>query len=344
MGNTTTTNNKKKKSNARKLIPAIGMLMTSAAMLTTSTYAWFTMNKEVSITGITLTASVPETLEISLGSKADGKLPSQNAGTNVITVQEPSNDDSGSDWSNTVDIATYYRVNSPNNAINFGQLVPVSSTNGVNMFFTSDAVGDGKSIKDTAKFTKETNQLISSGPNRYYLDIPVWFRSTATSAAEANVSLSVKATITNTGAEGDQTVLYKAARVSILNADKSESEGVILPEGASYNQAGKAVVKQGTISTDEDNKKSTYYGDVDSVIQTGQEGADTVVQVPKRVDNGNYDNTNTRHGAMKPMIVRIWLEGEDASCFNPNAGQSFKISLEFKDKAAQTNQSGQSNS
>ena len=40
----------------KKLIPAIGMLLLSACMLVTSTFAWFSMNTEVSATNMTITA------------------------------------------------------------------------------------------------------------------------------------------------------------------------------------------------------------------------------------------------------------------------------------------------
>ena len=46
----------KKNSAKKKLIPAACMLAVSAAMLATSTYAWFTMNKEVTVTGLNLQA------------------------------------------------------------------------------------------------------------------------------------------------------------------------------------------------------------------------------------------------------------------------------------------------
>lgn len=40
----------------KKLIPAIGMLMLSAVMLVTSSFAWFSMNENVSVTGMSVTA------------------------------------------------------------------------------------------------------------------------------------------------------------------------------------------------------------------------------------------------------------------------------------------------
>ena len=50
------TNNKKKGNTAKKLIPAAMMLAVSASMLGTSTYAWFSMSKTVTITGMEVTA------------------------------------------------------------------------------------------------------------------------------------------------------------------------------------------------------------------------------------------------------------------------------------------------
>ena len=40
----------------KKLIPAIGMLLLSACMLVTSTFAWFSMNEKVTATGMSVTA------------------------------------------------------------------------------------------------------------------------------------------------------------------------------------------------------------------------------------------------------------------------------------------------
>ncbi|MGN0587681.1 MAG: hypothetical protein ACI4JF_10375 [Oscillospiraceae bacterium] len=52
----------------KKLIPAVAMLALSVVTLSTSTYAWFTMNKEVQMTGLNMTAATGEGMEISLAS------------------------------------------------------------------------------------------------------------------------------------------------------------------------------------------------------------------------------------------------------------------------------------
>lgn len=63
---------KKSKTN-KKLASAAAMLLLSAAMLGTSTYAWFTMNKEVTVTGMKLKATAEQGLVISDYTKADWK-------------------------------------------------------------------------------------------------------------------------------------------------------------------------------------------------------------------------------------------------------------------------------
>lgn len=50
------TNTKKKKGNKMKLLSAVGMLTVSAAMLVSSTFAWFSMNKSVKAQTMSLTA------------------------------------------------------------------------------------------------------------------------------------------------------------------------------------------------------------------------------------------------------------------------------------------------
>ncbi len=55
----------------KKLIPALVLLLVSAVLLSTSSYAWFSMNKMVSATGMSITAQVPSSLLISLTGNED---------------------------------------------------------------------------------------------------------------------------------------------------------------------------------------------------------------------------------------------------------------------------------
>ena len=115
------TNEKKNTSAKKKLIPAVAMLTTSAVMLSTATYAWFTMSREVEVTGIKLTATTPQTIEISLGKATTG---------NTLTAGQeataPGTDETL--WSHTAATGSVYK--------DFGKLIPASSVNGSDMFYS----------------------------------------------------------------------------------------------------------------------------------------------------------------------------------------------------------------
>lgn len=57
----------------KKLIPALCMLLVAAALMGTSTYAWFTMNTDVDVTGMNVTAATPSSLYISKDSNMANK-------------------------------------------------------------------------------------------------------------------------------------------------------------------------------------------------------------------------------------------------------------------------------
>jgi hypothetical protein len=75
-------NNKKKANTAKKLLPAAMMLAVSASMLGTSTYAWFSMNKTVSVQSMSISAkSADAIIEISAnGSDFHNALATGNGG------------------------------------------------------------------------------------------------------------------------------------------------------------------------------------------------------------------------------------------------------------------------
>jgi len=163
-------NNNNKSSARKKLIPAAGSLMISAAMLSTSTYAWFTMSREVEVKNIKMTATVPEDIQISLGKlavtgtpatavtedKSDANCLVNSTGVLYATSGSVAGDcnvaapENSWDWSNSADISAYYDI---------GRLIPASSYDGTDIFFTPDANGVGKTVKGTANYIKATDKL-----------------------------------------------------------------------------------------------------------------------------------------------------------------------------------------
>jgi len=356
---------KKNTSPAKKLIPAVGMLAVSASMLATSTYAWFTMSREVELKNIQMTATVPEDVQISLGAITDSsdtvKLANDKGVLTMVSnaATTPATD---YDWSNIANVGAYYQ---------FGRLIPASSTDGADIFFTPDAKGDGKTVKEGAKYYqadganaatyKATSHAYTSdekgssvvgatwatyNPNTgwnttnddgYYIDIPIWLRT----SSKANVALQVTGFVVagdtatakepvSTITDGD--VLKNAVRVAILDtSDATVSKLIDLKDAAT---GGSSILNwygtNGVADTGETNAQAVKsvtsgaakYGDGD----IGTAASDTLnVTAATAAQNG--------YGDACPYIVRVWLEGEDPDCWNGTAGQDWQIALKFTNPA-----------
>jgi hypothetical protein len=263
-----------KPSAKKKLIPAAGSLLISAAMLSTSTYAWFTMSKEVEVTGIKMTATVPENLEISLGDNTgltDSSLTLGDGATEYrvkytdITAPDgaangstdPATITNTTDWYNTVDFSEHYVA---------GKLKPVSSTDGNYLFKTTDAITKGKDVSNVATFATLTeddeadlyalrsltdNEGKRAGESTdrdftiegnlaegYYIDFPVWFRTSAKANSNEEVNgtsgyvttdtvsylnLGVIANIKQRTASDASEDLFHAVRVAVLPSGSATS-------------------------------------------------------------------------------------------------------------------------
>ena len=256
----TTNNNKKKSSAARKLIPAIGMLTVSAMMLSSSTYAWFTMNKDVEVTGLQMQATASNGLEISLGAIGT------QAGNKAISVDVPAKDDIS--WKRAIAVSEYYKE--------VGKLLPASSDNALNVYkvpaenvyagghaVEADADVTTASKDDSATMTLQTynagtNSLATIGEglpktssDNYtaaeesaargnYIDIPMWIR--AANSTATNIYATVTITDPNTENGSD---LVKAVRVAIIpvsSATNSTDACAVGYTSTTYSGTDKATV------------------------------------------------------------------------------------------------------
>jgi len=217
------------------------------------------MSKEVEVKNIQMTATVPEDIQLSLGTIADaaeGTSLAKNTGYLSGTVAaDPA---SPYDWSNIADISRYY---------SFGKLIPASSNNGLNIFYTPDASGVGRGMKEGARYfqacegktqyqTGGTTEY-SSGNNGaaatahintetawtattatawnvtnddgYYIDIPIWLRTSSTNSQSIYVyGFACDRTEENNSDVDD---LYKAVRVAILSATTADSTETYAVDG-----------------------------------------------------------------------------------------------------------------
>lgn len=328
---TTTNENKNKHSASKKLLPAIAMLLTSAAMLSTATYAWFTMNKEVELTGLKMTATTAGALEISLGGVSAGGVLADDLGKRPVDTL----DELG--WKQSIAAGEYYKTISLIN--------PASSADAVSFYDATDAANAGQTatkfqaVTKTATVTKQDSLTASgviasdSDTTGYYVDIPVHLRTSSTAPQDAvgDASIYYKMIINNNDTAETLTTktLYKAVRVAFLKTDEngavtSATADKILAVDDTYYGAGavSAVDANGTgtksaVSALTTDSVFTSTTDTQYSINTGTA---TGLTIPY-ADGQDYGHTD--------FIVRIWLEGESTSCYNVNAGQSWNIDFSF---------------
>jgi len=289
----------------RKLIPAVIMLLISAMLVGTSTYAWFSMNRTVTVTGMKVTTTAGSNLYIvsdsldSVAKKADNLF-----GTSVDTADA---------------VATV--------------IEPVSTVNGKEFFYTTSAQSNGDATTDsyTAYNANEvpTSGELSSFNSAYgiasgavgYKDYV--FQLKAYNADQVNAK-PIKITKLNLIYAGIDT--GKAHRVAVLVEDISAGtaaggsgtlKGIYAPAGA-----------ENFSDVSSDNYAISAAGSAPTQLTANYNTVDPIASVPA--------NTTKYY----KVVIRLYLEGEDTTCKNDTYASlngQWELDLEFKIDDATTN-------
>ena len=302
---------KKKKTN-KKIASALAMLMLSAAMLGTSTYAWFTMNKTVTVNNMQVKAVAEDGLLINEVSTAndvnwDSEATAAQTGSTLSALYPASTAD-GTDWyhaaskkSNSAAAASQGAA-SADLVESYEQLTSLTAITAM-----TEATATGGS---QAAF--ETMGKVNTDPAGYYVHYTYYLKGASGSAlplaSTANAAYdvwikSVSATTTDTGSAN----LNKALRVGI----KLNSNFYI------FNPLG------GT---------SSYYVDAGNTPTTTIPGNTATVTDLASLPAVGSPGT--------PVHVYIWYEGEDVNCKSDNALATtldkISVQIDFELKAKTT--------
>jgi hypothetical protein len=287
---TTNTKNKKKSSAARKLIPAIGMLTVSAMMLSSSTYAWFTMNKEVTVTGMEVRTMVGDNLLIASDTLAS------------TAVQDDSN------FKSSMDVSLLEAL-----------LEPVSTVNGDDFFYTStfNVGGDGNALDKTsyiaynasaaATNTSDYNNAFSEnygvnktvGTAEGYKDYVFQLKANNTDSSAKSVNLT---NITLTQGATAETASLQAFRTAVFVEDL----------GTTPTAPAGGIGTLLTILSNEDSTTGENYFD-DGTAVDSVNSLDDVQNLNTAAELGTVAGGTTKYFK---VVVRLWLEGEDENCNN----------------------------
>ncbi|MBR1534877.1 MAG: hypothetical protein IJ639_10950 [Ruminococcus sp.] len=286
------TNNKSAK---RKLIPAIAMLTCSAVMLSTATYAWFTMNKTVSVTNMQVKATAEEGLLVNevatYNSETWDEEATANQPTGVTAINlYPTSTKNGTAWvhanskkSNNAAGATAANAKSENltadgyTVLTLAADQKIGATEGsqaeINAYYVDGDGDNGYDAEERQYYAKYTYYLKSSSDTTLSL---------GTTAGSYNLGILPTAT----GTSGSEK-LDKALRVGVAIGGKFYIFAPI--DGATtsyfYNAGG-----------------------------TGA-AAVTAYTTKQATDLASLPNTST-NGTQ--VDVYLWFEGEDENCMTDN--------------------------
>jgi len=287
-----------------KVVPATALLLIAALLLSTASYAWFTMSKAVTATGMELTAVAPDNLLIS---KTQYK-------------------ELNSSYDTTVGLTT--------NDFGSKKLFPSSSFDGVNFFKPSATTVTGEPAT-TATFSAAT--VMNSTNDGYYMQAKLFLLNTGADAMSVGLDLA-NSYVSDKVVDNDN--LAAAVRYSVtIDADKSGTInagdttkifGVVKSADTWASNVNYFATLTGPIKGDEvtDLYKGTELAA--SAINNGTLEADKFfISVPGN-GRADFDGTagQTANNCVS-LIVNVWIEGQDPDCVNAQVGDTFGLNLAF---------------
>lgn len=324
---------KKEQKKKRRILLALLMLLLTGVMTVTSTYAWFTANKTVTVNTINVNVAAANGIQISV----DGVTWKP-----VITNQDILDTINGTN--------TNYEDNKNQFPIEANKLAPVSTIGTVGadglmeMYVGEIGANEEGSYTLTAKRDTEQKQLTGN-----FIAFDLFFQV----QTETTIYLTESAAITS-GEKG--TGIQNAARAAFITSDEAVGVG----DGSTTIQELKgstSVIWEPNIDVHTTagvaNAQSVYqketsvagadwlsYNGVKAEIINGVPLNDTTADYfsavdPKiktkasGIDSAAYEEAFTLQAGVSKVRVYLWVEGQDVDCENVASDGDIKFDLQF---------------
>ena len=283
----------------KKLIPAVVMLLVSALLMATASFAWFSMSNVVTVTGMEIKTKVSSNLLIATDVAGATSKKTDDNFTNTLTQQVK------------------------------GVLEPVSTANAVDFFYTVDAKADGSknqtvassayiaynpatAASDTASFADKFSEVYGVTKS----DALVTWAGTNKAVAYVDYVFQLKAT--NTNPSGDQeivvTQLELAYKTAATDTTKAHRIAFFVEDITSATSSADPTALKATYavqsSANFDNAGGTT-GTQSVVSGTADYTAKDYVDAPISLETVPAGQTK-----YYKVYVRLWLEGQDTTCNN----------------------------
>lgn len=234
----------------KKLIPAVAMLLVSVVTMSTASFAWFSLSRQVTAQGMNVTVTAPTNLLIKLNGAED---------------------------------TTYGAVATDSTTAASGKLVPASTVDAKAFFIVDTANTPDSGInKDTGALASGATLIAGTDAEGAYIDFVYVIKN----QGDAEVEVGVKSiTVTKNSSDTDVNHDVKPVRVAVKKADSNwilfaPVSGAVnqTPGQAISAQAGtKGEVTYADISTDYSETVATLASDGTATItiRVWYEGEDT---------------------------------------------------------------------
>ena len=286
--------------NMRKLIPAIAMLLVSAVMMSTASFAWFSSSESAVATGMQVKATAAGGLAIGIYTDID-KAPLDTAFGSTINVS--------SGWSNATD------------AGNNLSLVP-TSFNGTKWYYAA-----GTEVDDGAAKNKAYTEVTATNGTGYYYLTKWQIKALADNNKELYVDNIDVTLAAGTGSESTTNALNKALRVALKvttgTGNTAKTEWFYFAPTRLGTEDGFAA---NHVNADASDK--TTYATLTSKVNTTANSKDTITF------NNAYDVVIAENLTTTPVDVEMYIyyEGEDMNCITAYATnlRNTNVQITFK--------------
>jgi len=294
---------------SNKLFIGAGVLGLAIAATVGSTYAWFSMNTSVTVTGMTITAKTDDNIMVSTSNTSD---------SNYVTG-----------------------LNKTVSAI----LEPVSSIDGINFYYHSTANkvdGNGKGTGGYIAYNEATSLAnAGAGKNAYDAAFQTNYKITGEISAEnvvygyADYFIYVKATNAQENAQNLSLTTCNLTYQGNVVTDKSWRVAMFTYKIEAG--VGSDVEKATVLGTAAD----TILKSSDAVYYTANSAANSTSTTLALVNNlaspAIVGSVVARSTSYYAIVIRLWLEGEDTDCKTDTYAQltkEYNLDLIFKFQAS----------
>ena len=283
----------------KKLIPAIVMLLVSAVVLSTASYAWFTTSASVTADGMKVTAQAPTSILIS-GQDATGAL--------------------ADGWTEFTSFVEF--------PVADNKISAASSVTGVNSTFYAPTQCDDihGSIHEDSDI-----EAVSNGTVNYYVDYVIKLQNTSADSAVDIYLESISISNTNIKNAVRVAILDGTGAVSkgvFYPADKDVTTATVTYVAGASGALSKEFDQE---NPGTDTLAGVAAGSTTAIAVWGNttEAANTVVAHLDAYDAELGVDDPGFNGHQTTLTIRIWFEGQDAACITENAGLASELGFQF---------------